>query len=252
MGGKCALLWLVERKTTPDWFLARGVIGVLNNLNFSPVCLPQLITCLSRPAVKIQTDQALCPFSTMDSAGSAAVSKRWFNRWLHWRRRQRQRRRRRQECGEEWKRTIYVCKGVHWCFLDNLDKCFFSTFLPTRSVSNNSTVNVGVPLDLDIDEWLLLKKGKEKKKEETNTRWSLVWSRYIAVPWCLHKKPSIYKDAGGKCLETEMTRFVKRRSNSCQISVPGGKCRTKTAWILSTISETSPGHATRIQVQICV
>lgn len=63
------------------------------------------------------------------------------------------------------------------------------------------------------------------------------------------KKPSLYKDAGGKCLETEMTRFVKRRSNSCQIFVRRGKCRMKTVGILSTISEISPDHATRIQVR---
>lgn len=46
-----------------------------------------------------------------------------------------------------------------------------------------------------------------------------------------------------------MTRFVKRHLNSCQIFVRRGKCRTKTAWILSTISETLPGHAIRIQVR---
>lgn len=63
------------------------------------------------------------------------------------------------------------------------------------------------------------------------------------------KRPFIYKDAGGKCLETEMTRFVKKHLNSCQIFARRGKCRMKTAWILSTISETSPGHAIRIQVR---
>lgn len=63
------------------------------------------------------------------------------------------------------------------------------------------------------------------------------------------KRPSIYKDAGGKCLETEMTRFVKRHLNSCRIFVPKGKCKTNTAGILSTISETWLGHATRIQVR---
>lgn len=81
----------------------------------------------------------------------------------------------------------------------------------------------------------------------------VVWNRWLSgrrsgvvvVP----KRPSIYKDAGGKCLETEMTRFVKRHLNSCLIFVRRGKCRTKTVWILSTISETSPGHATRIQVR---
>lgn len=67
----------------------------------------------------------------------------------------------------------------------------------------------------------------------------------VVVP----KRPSIYKDADGKCLETEMTRFVKRRLNSCPIFARRGKCRTNTAWILSTISETSPGHDTRIQVR---
>lgn len=70
------------------------------------------------------------------------------------------------------------------------------------------------------------------------------------VVWCwCRKSPSIYKDAGGKCLETEMTRFVKRHLNSCQIFVRRGKCKTNTAWILSTISETLPGHAIRIQVR---
>lgn len=72
----------------------------------------------------------------------------------------------------------------------------------------------------------------------------------VVVVVVVPKRPSIYKDAGGKCLETEMTRFVKRHLNSCQIFVRRGKCRTNTAWILSTISETLPGHAIQIQVRL--
>lgn len=68
-------------------------------------------------------------------------------------------------------------------------------------------------------------------------------------PLLVPKRPSISKDAGGKCLQTEMTRFVKRRWNSCRTCARRGRCRTNTAWILSTISETSPGHGTRIQVR---
>lgn len=64
------------------------------------------------------------------------------------------------------------------------------------------------------------------------------------------ERPSIYKDAGGKCLETEMTRFVKKHSNSCQIFAQRGKCRMKTVWILSTISEISPDHDILIQVRL--
>lgn len=111
---------------------------------------------------------------------------------------------------------------------------FFSCSPPSEESA--SFPSVGVPADA----WL--NPGGEL--------WRAAWKRcgvllLVVVP----KRPSIPKDADGKCLETEMTRFVKRRLNSCPISARRGKCRTNTAWILSTISETWPGHDTRIQVR---
>lgn len=109
-------------------------------------------------------------------------------------------------------------------------------FFLTHSASVVPIVSVGVPLDA----WLNPEDVPSTVKQATNG-----WSSVVGVP----KRLSIYKDAGGKCLETEMTRFVERHLNSCQIFVRRGKCRTNTAWILSTTSETLPGHDIRIQVK---
>lgn len=56
------------------------------------------------------------------------------------------------------------------------------------------------------------------------------------------------KDAGGKCLSTERTRFVRKRSSSCPIFALRGRCKTKTVWISFIISVILPGRDIRTQV----
>lgn len=56
------------------------------------------------------------------------------------------------------------------------------------------------------------------------------------------------KDAGGKCLSTERTRFVRKRWSSCPSFALRGRCKTKTVWISFIISVILPGRGIRTQV----
>lgn len=51
------------------------------------------------------------------------------------------------------------------------------------------------------------------------------------------RSPSIQKDAGGKCLQTERMRSVERRWNCSRIFAQRGKCKAITVRISYIISE---------------
>lgn len=90
-----------------------------------------------------------------------------------------------------------------------------------------------------------------KKEDFYKNIWRLLSLRAGCCPWgdvFSVRGLRCQKDAGGKCLSTERTRFVRKRSSSCPIFALRGRCKTKTVWISFIISVILPGRDIRTQV----